>query len=213
MDGFYPISLKVIDRKVLIVGGGEVALRKVKNLLSYGARIQMVSPQVMPEIERMALERKITLFREKYSSTFLEDCCLVIGATDDREVNQRIAADAQKAGIPVNIVDSPSLCTFLVPAVLRRGSLTVSVSTEGKSPSLSGKIKRDLESSIGEEFGLFLDYLGILRKKILEEVNDPAIRRKIFMEISDPDVAKLVQGKDLSRLEAKCREIISKYQG
>ena len=213
MDGFYPINLKVMDRKVLIVGGGEVALRKVENRLSYGARIQLVSPRVKPQIEKMARERKISLFQEKYSRAFLEDCCLVIGATDDRQVNERIAADAQKAGIPVNIVDSPSLCTFLVPAVLRRGSLTVSVSTGGKSPSLSGKIKRQLESSIGEEFSMFLDYLGVLRKEILEEINDPAVRRKIFLEISDPEMAKLVQGKDLSRLEEKCREIINKYQG
>ncbi len=213
MEGFYPINIKVKERKVLIVGGGEVAFRKVKNLLSFGARILVVSPGVLPEIESMAVDGLITLFQEKYSSTYQKGCCLVIGATDDREVNERIAQDAQNAGIPVNIVDIPSLCTFLVPAVLRRGSLTISVSTEGKSPAMSGKIKKGLESSYGEEFGLLLDYLGGLRKKILQEVDDPGIRRKIFMEMSDPELVKLVQGKDMSRLEEKCKEIINKNQG
>ncbi len=213
MEGFYPIHVKVSSRKVLIVGGGEVALRKVKNLLSYGAQILVVSPRVLSEIEQLSVERKVTVFQEKYSSNFLEGCCLVFGATDDREVNKRVAVDAQKAGIPVNIADNPSLCTFLVPAVLKRGSLTVSVSTEGKSPSLSGRIKRNLENSFGEEFSLFLDYLGEVRKEILQEIKDPAVRKKIFIEISDPEMVKLVQGGDLSRLKAKCREIINKYQG
>ncbi|MDO9574335.1 MAG: NAD(P)-dependent oxidoreductase, partial [Candidatus Contubernalis sp.] len=87
MEGFYPINIKVKERKVLIVGGGEVAFRKVKNLLSFGARILVVSPGVLPEIESMAGEGLIKLFQVKYNSTYLEGCCLVIGATDDRKVN------------------------------------------------------------------------------------------------------------------------------
>ncbi len=211
MTSLYPINLDIENKKVSIIGGGEVALRKVKTLLSFKAKVYVVSPKVIPAFEDLAGKGEVILHREKYNKGFLRESFLVIGATDDPQVNRIVARDAEEENIPVNIVDDLELCTFLVPAVVKRGPLTISISTGGESPGMSAKIRRDLEKIYGKKYGLFLEYLGKVRKILIKEIPDPEKRRELIIKLSDPSLVSLIEGEDLSRLEDKCREIIKDY--
>ncbi len=211
MTSLYPINLDIGNKKVSIIGGGEVALRKVKTLLSFKAKVYVISPKVIPAFEDLAGKGEVILHREKYNKGFLRESFLVIGATDDPQVNRIVARDAEEENIPVNIVDDLELCTFLVPAVVKRGPLTISISTGGESPGMSAKIRRDLEKIYGKEYGLFLEYLGKVRKILIKEISDPEKRRELIIKLSDPSLVSLIEGEDLSRLEDKCREIIKDY--
>ncbi len=213
MESYYPINLKIEGRKVLIVGGGRVACRKIETLLSFKAEVHVISPQVIFEIEELAGKGIIVLHRREYDKALLEGSCLVISATDNSEVNQRVAGDAQRADIPVNVVDCPELCTFLVPAVIRRGPLTISISTGGKSPAVSAQIRRELENLYGEEYGLFLTCLGELRNRLLKEIPDPKKRRELFIKLSDPSLINLIKGKNSALLEQKIDEFLKDITG
>lgn len=210
MSNFYPLSLDLEGRKVLVVGGGRVALRKVNTLLSFKARVHLVSPEALPQLEELAREGKITCHQEKYRREFLQGCLLVIGATNDQDINREIARDARRENIPVNVADNPEHCTFMVPALVKRGPLTISISTEGKSPALAARIRRDLETRYGKEYQVFLDFLGQVRRQVLEEVSDPEGRRRIFVEMSDPALIELIDGEDISLLEEKFQEVLKR---
>lgn len=212
-ETYYPISIKLQGEKVLVVGGGRVARRKVESLLACGARVHVVSPQVDPVIQQWAREGLLVLYREGYSSPHLEGSRLVIGAAGDPEVNRQVARDAGERDLLVNVVDDPGLCSFLVPATLRRGSLALSVSTGGKSPALAARIRRDLEGQFGQETGPFLDYLGEVREKLIKGIPDPRKRRKLFRELSDPALAGLVEGENLDKLKEKFQEILLQEPG
>ncbi|RQD75803.1 MAG: bifunctional precorrin-2 dehydrogenase/sirohydrochlorin ferrochelatase [Candidatus Syntrophonatronum acetioxidans] len=213
MGSFYPLSLDIEGRKVLVVGGGKVALRKVETLLSFNARVHLVSPEALPSLEEMADKGEIVFHREKYRRAFLKGAMLAIGATGDQQVNREVARDARRENIPVNVIDNPDSCTFLVPAVVKRGSLTISISTEGKSPALAAQVRKELESNYGKEYQVFLDYLGKVRNRVINEVSDPDRRREIFVEMSDPALVKLVKGDDLSLLEKKFEEVLNRILG
>ncbi len=211
MVSLYPVNLNIEKKKVLVIGGGEVALRKVKTLLSFKAEVYVVSPGVIPAFEDLYDKGKIILYKEKYNKSFLQDSFLVIGATDDPQVNRIVARDAGEGNIPVNIVDDLEICTFLVPAVVKRGPLTISISTGGKSPGMSAKIRKDLEKIYGKEYGLFLEYLGKVRKRLIKDISDPQKRRQIIIKLSDPSLVNLVEGEDISRLEEKFQEVMKDY--
>ena len=213
MSNFYPLSLNIKDRKVLVVGGGKVALRKVETLLSFNARVHLVSPEALPSLDELADKGEIVFHREKYRREFMKGSILVIGATGDQQVNREVARDAHRENIPVNVIDNPELCTFLVPAVVKRGSLTISISTEGKSPALAAQIRKELEPDYGKEYKVFLEYLGKVRNRVINEVSDPEKRREIFVEMSDPSLVKLVKGDDLSLLEKKFEEVLNRILG
>lgn len=208
MKSCYPINLKIEGKKVLVVGGGEVAFRKIKTLLSFNAEVHVVSPRAIPEIKALAGKGLIVFHSREYDRTFLEGMLLVISTTDNQKVNQMVARDAQAAGLPVNVADCPELCTFLVPAVVRRGPLTISISTGGKSPAVSAQIRRELENLYPEEYGTLLMYLGALRNRLLKEIPDAQKRREIFIKLSDPSLVKLIRGKDLTLLEEKINELL-----
>ena len=133
---YYPIFLDIKDKPCVVVGGVTVALRKVTMLLDHEAQVTVISPQLCSELETLA-EGNVTVIRREYQSGDLEDAFVVVAATDDQETNEQIATDASKKGMLINVVDVPALSNFIVPSYLRRGDLTVAVSTNGKSPALS----------------------------------------------------------------------------
>ncbi|MFH2036925.1 MAG: bifunctional precorrin-2 dehydrogenase/sirohydrochlorin ferrochelatase [Candidatus Zixiibacteriota bacterium] len=152
MDYSYmPISISIEDRKILIVGGGQVALRKLETLLDFGADITLVAPEPDKKIEYFAESGRIRLEKRKYESPEASQYGIVISASDDIEVNKTVSEDSKKAGIPVNVVDNPKLCDFIFPAVLKRDCLTVSVSSDGRAPFLSGHLKMVLDSIFQEK--------------------------------------------------------------
>lgn len=175
--GFFPLFVDLSGRPVLLVGGGLVAERKLKTLLCFGASVSLVSPQITAEIQRQADAGLFCCRQRAYRPQDMESVGLAVAASDDREVNRRVSQDARRAGIPVNVVDDPALCTFYFPAVVQRGDLTVGISTAGSYPAFAAYARRKIETMFPDNCGEMLAALKEERQRILREVPDPAERR------------------------------------
>ena len=147
MPLYYPIYLDVTSRRCVIVGGGEVAERKIQWLLECGADLTIVSPEVTPEVERLAKEGKVTWEQRRYQVGDLKGAFLAIAGTDDTSVNKDVAQEAEAEKVLLNVVDVTPLCTFIAPAIVRRGVVTVAISTGGASPALARRLREELEQS------------------------------------------------------------------
>ncbi|MCL4533893.1 MAG: bifunctional precorrin-2 dehydrogenase/sirohydrochlorin ferrochelatase [Bacteroidetes bacterium] len=163
---YYPVFLRLTAGRCVVVGGGSVAARKVGDLLAAGATVRVVAPRVGAELRRLARQGRIELVEREYQAGDLAGARLVISATDDVEVNRAVAEEARRAGAWVNVVDDPSLCDFIVPAVVRRGDLVVAVSTGGKSPALARAVRREIEELLGPEYGTALEVVHSLRREL-----------------------------------------------
>jgi siroheme synthase-like protein len=187
MPRYYPIQLNLEDRTCLVVGGGAVAARKVGGLLEAGARVRVVSPRLAPELQARAEAGEIEARLADYAPEHLDGVVLAFAATDDRSVNAQVAADAEARGIPVNVADSPEESRFLVPSVVRRGALCLSVSTGGNSPMLAARLCDELEARFGPEYGDFVELLGQMRSYIKERTRDVSRRRAAFARLLDAE--------------------------
>jgi precorrin-2 dehydrogenase/sirohydrochlorin ferrochelatase len=206
MAKYYPILLNIQDKKCLVVGGGNVAWRKVCSLKDAGGRVTVVSPEFCPEMEK---EPGIERIRQKYEEGFLDGVLVVVASTDDEEVNKKIYYDAVKRGIPVNVVDRPEFCSFIVPATIMRGDLSISISTGGASPALARNIRESLEKQFGDEYGEFAKLLSETRRKVLSEIPDESIRRDILQRIAGLDMLEIVKQKGIDEAKMKMLRIIS----
>lgn len=139
---YYPVFLDLRGKPVLVVGAGNVALRKVRGLLEAGAQVTVVSPAHLPEFDKLPIVQRPRRFRR----SDIRGQALVFAATDDRRVNHSVSEAANAAGIPVNVADAPEECAFLVPSRIRRGNLQVAVSTSGQSPTLAIAIRKKIEA-------------------------------------------------------------------
>jgi precorrin-2 dehydrogenase/sirohydrochlorin ferrochelatase len=149
---YYPVFLNLQGRKCLVVGGGQVALRKSRALLEHGADLTVISPRLCAGLRRLLNDGRIKVINRTYGPGDMKSVDIAIVATSSRAVNQGAAAEAKKRGVPVNVVDDPLLSDFIVPAIMRRGSLAIAVSTSGKSPALARKIRDRLEGEFGKEY-------------------------------------------------------------
>lgn len=188
MSSFYPILVELQGKKVLVVGGGKVAQRKIETLLECGAFVQVVARELTAELEQLRSRRKIEFLGGEFSHAYLEGAFLVFAATDDAMLNRRVSQAAQQRGLLVNAVDQPADCNFIVPSVLTRGNLLIAVSTSGKSPAFARKVRVELERHFGEEYGFFLNLMGNLRKEILrlglsQEENKRAFEVLVYSDL------------------------------
>jgi precorrin-2 dehydrogenase / sirohydrochlorin ferrochelatase len=190
---YYPIQLDVQGRRCLVVGGGGVGTRKVDTLLSCGAQVTVVSPAVTDELRRLFAEGFIRLWERAYSASDLEGVFLVIGATDDEDLNFRISRDAAALNILCNIADRPEKCNFILPAIVQRGDLVLTVSTSGKSPALAKKLRRELEHQFGDEYAVLLRLMGAIRKRLLAEAHAPEVHKPIFEKIVHSDILRWIR--------------------
>jgi len=190
---YYPIAVDLKDRNVLVVGGGTVALRKVETLLEFGARVTVVAPEVAPDIERLAESGRIELRRRAYERGDAAGPVLVVAATDDRAVNSRVSEDSRSANVLVNVVDDPELCTFIVPATVKRGDLVIGISTSGKSPALARRVREKIEEAIGPEYGELADLLGEMRELVKPRVESQQAREEIFRKMLDSEIPDLLR--------------------
>ncbi|MCJ7515518.1 MAG: bifunctional precorrin-2 dehydrogenase/sirohydrochlorin ferrochelatase [Dehalococcoidia bacterium] len=168
---YYPILLNIQGKRCLVVGGGEIALRKVQTLLEHGAIVEVVSPALCPELNQLVKEGAVRPIQRDYKTEDLNNVLLVIAATDDTKVNAKIAADARKKGILVNVVDKPDISDFIVPSYFRRGDIVVAVSTSGKSPALARKIRVELERNLKAEYAR----LAVIANEVRSEVKQLGI--------------------------------------
>jgi precorrin-2 dehydrogenase / sirohydrochlorin ferrochelatase len=188
MPSYYPMMVDLTGRRCLVVGGGRVAERKVGLLLDCGAAVEVVSPATTPRLAALASAGSIRLVRRAARSDDLVGAFLVFVATDDPEVNHAVAAEAREAGSLVNVADAPEACSFLVPSAIRRGDLTIAISTGGGSPALAKRLRQRLEETIGPEYEAFLAALRELRAQAREAVRDPSERRAIYRRALDSDL-------------------------
>jgi precorrin-2 dehydrogenase/sirohydrochlorin ferrochelatase len=190
---YYPICLDVKDKRCIVIGGGDVALRKISSLIECDAKVVVISPEINEAIEQYVQEKKIKWLKRKYRSSDLRNTWLVIVATNDKELNIQIAQQAKKIGIPVNVVNSIEESTFIVPAVLSRGSLTIAVSTEGKSPALARKIRDTLKGMFGKEYIEFVELLGSLRETMKERFDTQKKREIIWNRLVNSELLGLLK--------------------
>lgn len=158
---YYPAFLNLKDKPCIVIGGGEVAERKIKALLDAEASVTVISPELTPSLKELSKKGRIKHISRPYKRGDLEGAFLVIAATSDMEVNRDVYEEASDR--PVNVVDVPELCTFIVPSVIRKGDLTIAISTSGTSPALARAIREQLEETIPEEIAEVLDLLRSLR--------------------------------------------------
>jgi len=178
---YYPVFLNLNGRKCVIAGGGKVAERKALSLLRSGAEITVISPECTERLKKEHLRGRIKYIPRRYKKGDLKNAFLVIAATDSNGTNRKISEDALHL---VNVVDMPSLCNFIVPSVVRRGPLTIAVSTSGISPSMAKNIRKELEGLYGREFAGHLNYIKKMRVKALYGIKNDKERIKFLRGLS-----------------------------
>ncbi len=176
----FPVMLQVAGRRCLVVGGGGVAFRKVQGLLEEGAEVTVVAPEVAPGLERLAGEGRIRLERRGYRDGEAAEFVLAFAATDRRAVNRRVFEDASTAGVWVNVADDPELCTFHLPAVIRRGALHLAVASGGKAPFAVRRLRRLLERRLGPEWGEWMAGAARFRDRVRKLGLSGACREAVF---------------------------------
>ena len=167
--GYCPVFLDLEGKKCVVIGGGQVALRKVRMLLGCGADITVISLAFHPNLSSLAENGAIRLIQRPYKTGDLRDAVLVISATGQRETNRKIAREAGKRGIWINVADDPKRSGFIVPSFFRRGGLTIAVSTSGMSPALARKIRTKLEQDFGEEYQRLLSLIEEVRSMVKQK--------------------------------------------
>ncbi len=177
---FYPINLDLTDRKCLVIGGGRVAWRKVCSLRKACARVQVISPQLVPELSALVADGAIEWREKTFTADDLQGAFLVFAATDSPVVQQQIRKEADAAGILVNMVSEPARGNFHVPGHFRRGDILVSVSTGGKSPAIASRLRKSLEAWLNPAYADAVSFFGLLRTEVLRNDNDSSSHGQLF---------------------------------
>ncbi|MBI4463253.1 MAG: bifunctional precorrin-2 dehydrogenase/sirohydrochlorin ferrochelatase [Acidobacteria bacterium] len=207
---YYPIFLNLRSRKVLVVGGGRVAERKVKSLLPAGARVTVVAPQTSSALRMLAAAGKISWRARPYRASDMNKVILVFAATDSEEVERRVVADAARRGIPANCAGWPEAGSFLVPAQARRGDLQMAISTGGASPALARKLARELQARFGPEYAQGTRLLARFRQRILASVS-AAQRPRLFQELVSDRILRLLRQGQKEQAVQLAERLIQKY--
>ena len=187
-----PIFLNIKNKKCVVVGGGEVAFRKATLLLRAGADLHIVAPLVSDELRKLRVDRDCTITLKKFEEADLNDAVLVVAATDDLEINERISVIASKLNIPVNVVDQPHLCSFIMPSIVDRSPIVVAISSGGTSPILTRKLKELNETMIPERIDKLAELLGSFRGRVKNEIDDFSERIRFWENVLDSEIPELV---------------------
>ena len=193
---YYPILVDPEGKKVVVVGGGTVAQRKIETLLEHGAVVHVIAQALNSALRRHVETGVVKYGGQTFKEEDLEDAFMVIAATDDPLLNRRVSNHAQQRGLLINAVDQPSDCNFIVPSVLRRGDLLIAVSTSGKSPAMARKVREMLEERFGREYEGFLNLMGFIRKEILSRGRPQGENRTMFQELVNSPILEAIRKKE-----------------
>jgi precorrin-2 dehydrogenase/sirohydrochlorin ferrochelatase len=205
---YYPINLDVQNRECLVVGGGGVGERKVKTLLECGALVTVVTTDATQALQTLASERGISLKTREYEPSDMEGKFLVIGATDNEEVNETISKDAAERGLLCNIADRPAACNFVLPAIARQGDLLIAISTSNKSPAVARRIRQNLEKEFGPEYALLLNLMGAIRHKLLSESKSPEAHKKVFEQLLDDGLLEMIRDNRTRDVDGLLKDVL-----
>ncbi len=204
----YPVNLKIADRLCLVIGGGAVAARKAGSLLFCGARVRVISPEVVEDLRQLTLAGKIEWWQRTYVEGDLQGGFLAIAATNQPEVQRQIAAEAAQRSVLLNSADDPAVCDFQVPSKLRRGELLITISTGGASPALSKQIRQRLEAEFGWEYGAVVTLLARLRELVVHGCPDAERHAKVFYDVLGLDIVESVRKAEWTALQQALAKVL-----
>ena len=213
MDKCYPISLRLSGRKCLVVGGGRVAERKVKSLLECSALVTVVSPQLTECLKELVPAGQLVYRQGTYETSDLLGVFLVIGATNNDNVNRKVAQDCFDRNILINVVDDPPNGNFFVPAQVRRGSLSIAVSTDGKSPMFARRIREELENIYPMEYAEIVNLIGELRLKVINEIADEQDKARVLKQMLDHSLMQLLRKGHYDRAKEQVKDVYNRSRG
>jgi len=207
---YYPVFLDLSCKKTVVIGGGVVAQRKIETLLECGANIHVISRDLTPELQDMLKKGYIRLLCHEFDESRVEDAFLIIIATNDRDLNQRVSGIARRRNILVNVVDQPEECSFIVPSVIKRGDLLIAISTSGKSPAMAKRIRETLEAQFGNEYGSFLNMMGRIRKQLRLDGIPEHERARTFQELVDSHLLESIKKQDFTCMASELKRILKR---
>jgi siroheme synthase-like protein len=209
MNTYYPIYVQLREQTCVVIGGGKIAEGKVDGLLAAEAKVTVIAPDLTPHLHQLAEEKRITYLARTYQPGDLRGAFLIICATDQAEINHQVWQEANANHQLVNVVDDTPRCTFIAPSILRKGDLTIAISTSGKAPALAVRLKERFQREIGPEYARFLELAGELREPLAQHIPDFETRKALWYELVDSEILDALARGD----EALAREIISQVVG
>ncbi len=210
MGSYYPLLVNLKKVKCLVIGGGEVACRKTRTLLNAGAQVTLISPEVDPSLRALADQGEIRLIQRNYQKGDLQGFRLVFAALDDARAGAEIAVEAEKEGVFLNLAAEPNRGNFIVPAHIEQGDLLIAFSTNGKSPLLSQKLRRELTERYGPEYAEFTALLGRERDWALQEIPEAEKRKAYFAALVYSDLLDLIKSGDREKINQKIKYLRKK---
>lgn len=211
MPAYYPLMLDLRGRSAIVIGGDSVAASKAATLAASGAHVRVFSQAYSPEMIQLAEQRQVTLEHKSYTPGDLAGAFVVVAATNDQQLIEAIWNETQQRGQLVNIVDVPAYCNFIVPSILRRGQLTVAVSTEGASPGLSKRIRQELEAHFPPTYGTYIRLAAIVRKHLRSSGVSYQQRDDFFGDFFDSDVLAHIVSGDVEQALATTEDLLQRY--
>jgi precorrin-2 dehydrogenase / sirohydrochlorin ferrochelatase len=183
----FPLFLKLENRPCLVVGAGNIAESKIAGLLEADANLRVVAPEATPQVQAWAQAGKLDWSKRPFQAGDLQGMFLVVAATSSTPVHEQIFAEAQRLGVLCNVVDVPHLCDFYYPAVVRRGSLQIAISTAGESPALAQRLRKELELQFGPEYEAWIAALGEARAEIATKNISPEDRKELLHNLASEE--------------------------
>lgn len=187
-----PIFLNIKNKKCVVVGGGEVAFRKATLLLRAGADLNIVAPVLSDELRKLCVDTDCAITAREFEEADINNAILVVAATDDLKTNERVSVIASTLNIPVNVVDQPHLCSFIMPSIVDRSPIVVAISSGGSSPILTRKLKELNEAMIPGRIDKLAELLGSFRGRVKSEINDFSARIRFWENVLDSEIPELV---------------------
>lgn len=194
---YYPVFLNLNGKNAVVIGGGKVAERKALTLIKAGALVKVISPDITKTLEKLRKKGLLTHIKRHYKRGDLKDAFIIIAGTPSAQTNTKIVQDARHL---INVIDTPSEGNFIAPSILKRGPLTIAISTEGCSPAVAKTIRKELEKLYGTEFTHYLRFLGMMRKKAMKEIKDGKRREKFLKGFASEKIFNSLRRKGHSHL-------------
>lgn len=209
MNTYYPIYIQLREQPCVVIGGGKIAEGKVEGLLAAEANVTVISPELTLPLQELATQNQIAYLARAYQPGDLTGAFLVICATDQPEINHQVWQEATANRQLVNVVDDTPRCSFIAPSILRKGDLTIAISTSGKAPALAVRLKERLQRELGPEYERFLELAGELREPLARHILDFETRKALWYELVDSEILDLLASGE----ETSARELISQIVG
>lgn len=211
--GYYPILINLVKFDCLVIGGGLVASRKVLSLLEFGANITVLSPKFCLSLKNLSDKKKINIIKKNYSTEYIKDYKIVFCATDNPVINKTVREDCTKEGILLNVADNPLLCDFILPANIRRGDLTISISSQGKAPFFVKAMKKKIDQLIPQIYNKITVLAAEFRKQIIQnkKIDSIKIKTNLFKRFTSRDWEKILIEKGEKNPKYYIQEILKEF--